>query len=167
MGTPEDKSPPCPVWWSEALWFWIYNSFILSRDLTKPRNQIVMWLFGWEPLKVITSLTRLLPIGIMVMEIWYFSKNTWSVKLLKGKIYNPLLLFIYKAHSMLCSHTRYFTIKRTLMKTFGSALNKIAPILATRFLDSKLKNIGNKTFCQSVSQILTKKRRRQKIIRSW
>ena len=35
---------------------------------------------------------------------------------------------------MLCSHTRNFTIKRTMMKTFASVSSGIKPILVARLL---------------------------------
>ena len=37
---------------------------------------------------------------------------------------NPLLLFISKAHGILWSYTRNFTIKTTLKKRFAKASNK-------------------------------------------
>ena len=47
-----------------------------------------------------------------------------------------LLLFIYKVF-LFYLHTPNFTIKRTLMKTFGGMPNEITPFLVTSFLISK------------------------------
>ena len=50
----------------------------------------------------------------------------------------PSLLFISKVHGMLCLHTRNFTIKKTLMKTFANVSNELSLILVTHFLGNKL-----------------------------
>ena len=39
VGSRHGKSHHCLAWRSQALWQWRYNSFSLSRDLVKPREQ--------------------------------------------------------------------------------------------------------------------------------
>ena len=78
MGFPYGKSHPCQVWWSYALWEWRYyilrihsrsvtilpilvdigtvvgkfNGFSLSRDLERPRDQRIIWLYRQKSIKV-------------------------------------------------------------------------------------------------------------------
>ena len=44
--------------WPQALWQWEYNSFSLSDDLARSRDQSVIWLDVQKPLKVSHNLPR-------------------------------------------------------------------------------------------------------------
>ena len=57
---------------------------------------------------------------------------------------NSLLLFTSKAHGMLWSYTKNFTINRRLAKTFAKLSNEKSPILVTRFLGNEWWNIDRK-----------------------
>ena len=54
-----------------------------------------------------------------------------------GSHLNLPLLFITKAHGMLCSHTRNFIITRTLVKMLPSVSNEISPIIVTHDLGNE------------------------------
>ena len=45
-------TPPCQIWWSYILFQQRYNIFSLLCDLSRPRDQRVILLCGWEPLIV-------------------------------------------------------------------------------------------------------------------
>ena len=46
MESPSGMSPPQQIWRPKALWHWGFNVFNLSCNLTWPRFQSVMWLYG-------------------------------------------------------------------------------------------------------------------------
>ena len=50
-GVPEGHSPPCQVWWPQALSPWRYNGLSLSCDPLRPRDQRVMRVYELGPLK--------------------------------------------------------------------------------------------------------------------
>ena len=52
VGAHEIKSSCCYVQWSQALRQWRYDGFHLSRNLKRPCEQSVKWLFGQEPLRI-------------------------------------------------------------------------------------------------------------------
>ena len=52
VGPPHGKSPTCEVGWLQVLWCWIYNSFSLSRDLVRQRDERLVRLYGQQPVKV-------------------------------------------------------------------------------------------------------------------
>ena len=48
----QGKSQSCQGWWPWVLWYWRYNDFSLSHDLTRQRDQRLMWLYRQVPIKV-------------------------------------------------------------------------------------------------------------------
>ena len=52
LGALQDKLPSYQVSWRLALWQWRCNGFSLSRDISRSCDERVMWLYGWQPVKV-------------------------------------------------------------------------------------------------------------------
>ena len=59
----------------------------------------------------------------------------WEV--LARKRLSRYQLLVSKAHGMLWSYIRNFTVKRTLTKTFAEVSNEKRPIQVTRFLGNE------------------------------
>ena len=74
------KSPPSHVWCQLVHFNWRYNVFNLLRDLIKPCTWSMMWLYQWHSLLHVITLSVLVAIGIVAVEVEWFKVLTWSRK---------------------------------------------------------------------------------------